>query len=579
MCGVFGFVGQPTNVVPIVANALRIMEYRGYDSWGIGWDSGNHVSLLKQTGRVPATIEAEHTASIAIGHTRWATHGPVTHANAHPHTDASGQIAVVHNGVIENALALKSQCLGEIPFRSETDSELVPHLIRKFMDGGQTFTESVRSTFLMLEGSSAILAIDRSSQMMIAVTARSPLRLGRRNDGWELASDPLACAGSSQEIAVVPDNHLVILTANTSQIVDVVGGSEIAIPWEPTPEEMFTSRGDFPHFTIKEIHDQVEILNSLGPLSRDVAPLAAVIRNHSHIVLTGCGSALYAATLGAGWLAQATSSWVDVVPASEINERTRNQGGGTLVIALSQSGETADVIDALQHAKNWGSEIAAIVNTESSTIANMVGTAVGIQAGVERSVLATKSFMGMAVRLFQTASLLKDRPGVDWSHVSSAISDALANDQIARIAQNMAAYSSLIVLGNGFGRAVAQEAALKIKEGSYIHAEAFLTSELKHGPLALVEEGTPCLIIATTPDELRSARIAAAEVSARGGNVVLIGDLTGLDSIEVIRVDSSSPLASLVHLAIVQKLAYHIAIARGVDPDFPRNLAKSVTVR
>ncbi|MCO5223803.1 MAG: glutamine--fructose-6-phosphate transaminase (isomerizing) [Thermomicrobiales bacterium] len=579
MCGVFGYVGQPTQVIPLVADALRIMEYRGYDSWGIGWDTGSEVALLKRTGRVPTSLVQDNLATIAIGHTRWATHGGVTDTNAHPHSDESGQIAVVHNGVIENAELLKATYLAHVAFRSETDSEIVPHLIRWHMDHSDTFTDAVRKSFLLLEGSSAILAMDRSTTMMAAITARSPLRLGRRTDGWELASDPLACARSSQEIAVIPDHHLVVLTRDTAQMLDLASGSEVAISWEPTPEETETSRGTFPHFTIKEIHDQVQVTRDLATRHADVEPLAHAIQRHSHILLTGCGSAYYAATLGAQWLSQATNAWIDVVPASEVSPSTRSAGANTLVIALTQSGETADVVDAMQQAQTWGATTATVVNTETSTIANMADVVVGIKAGVERSVLATKSFMAMAMRLHQTARVLAGEPIAETTDLSSTLESILNDADIARIAKKIADNSSMLVLGNGFGRPIAQETALKIKEGSYLHAEAFSTGELKHGPLALVDEGVPCIVIATSRDELKRGVIAAAEVRSRGGYVIGVGEFPEGVCSETIRIDSSSDYACLLHLVAMQKLAYHIAIARGVDPDFPRNLAKSVTVR
>lgn len=579
MCGVFGYVGKPAAVIPMVADALRVMEYRGYDSWGIGWDEGSRVQLVKKAGRVPQQLPQDATAGIAIGHTRWATHGGVTDANAHPHTDEHGQIAVVHNGVIENAAQLIDTWLPHATFRSETDSEIVPHLIRRFVNEGNTFTESVRRTFLMLEGSSAILAMDRASNVMVAVTARSPLRLGRRTDGWELASDPLAFARSSHEIAVIPDHHLVILTPDSAQLVDVHAGSEVALSWEPTPEEMQASRGEFSHFTIKEIHDQPAMARTLAKRADDVACLAEAIRNSRHVLLTGCGSAFYAASLGATWLQQATSAWIDVVPASEVGASTRHYGNDTLVIALTQSGETADVVDAIQLARGWGATIATIINTETSTVANLADVVVPIKAGVERSVLATKSFMAMAIRLFQTATFLKTEMENDLEDSIDLLETVLANDGLGRIAEVIAQHESMIVLGKGAGRAVAQEAALKIKEGSYLHAEAFLSGELKHGPLALVRQGTPCLVFATSREELKSARIAAAEVMSRGGFVVGMGQFDEHECSAVIPLPSSGGSCSLVHLVAAQVLAFHIALARGVDPDFPRNLAKSVTVR
>jgi glutamine---fructose-6-phosphate transaminase (isomerizing) len=321
------------------------------------------------------------------------------------------------------------------------------------------------------------------------------------------------------------------------------------------------------------------MLAALACRPEDMKPLAAAVQSHRHVVLTGCGSAFYAASLGAGWLQEATDSWIDVIPASEVGPSTRHMGSDTLVIALTQSGETADVVDAIQLAESWGATIATIINTETSTIANMAEIVVPILAGVERSVLATKSFMAMAVRLYQTASTLDEILAVDLAKTVVQIREVLADVNLARIAESVAAAPSMIVLGKDAGRAVAQEAALKIKEGSYLHAEAFLSGELKHGPLALVQAGTPCLIFATSEAELKSARIAAAEVMSRGGFVVGFGEFAPEECSAVVPLPSSGTVSSLVHLVAAQTLAFHIAIERGVDPDFPRNLAKSVTVR
>ena len=579
MCGVFGYIGQSTAVVPLVADALRQMEYRGYDSWGIGWDDGTRIKLVRKTGRVPQQIGESAIASIAIGHTRWATHGAVTEFNAHPHTDELQQIAVVHNGMIENADDLKTEFLTHVSFRSETDSEIVPHLIRHFLEKGDAFPNAVQSAFLSLKGSSAIVAMDRSSEMIVAITARSPLRLGRRTDGWELASDPVACARSSSEVAVIPDHHLVILTKDAAKLVDVHQGTEVSLEWEPTPEEIETHLGDFSHFTLKEIHDQVDVLTELSSRIEDATPMTDAIRNHRHVILAGCGSALYAASLGAGWLRGATDIWIDVVPASEMNAQTSNLGPDTLVIAFTQSGETADVVDAINTARVWGASIGTIINTETSTIARMADVVLPIRAGVERSVLATKSFLAMAMRTYQISLLLKSQNSSEITPVVSAIKEVLANRWIPAIAQWISDADSMIVLGKGLGRAVASEAALKIKEGSYVHAEAFLMGELKHGPLALVSEGTPCLIFATNHEEMASAKLAAAEVFSRGGYVVGIGDWEFENCDEVIHIDVGSDASSLVHVVAAQLLAYYIATERDVDPDFPRNLAKSVTVR
>ena len=582
MCGIYGYVGNQVDVMPMVSGALRTMEYRGYDSWGIAWSEGDRLASLKAPGRVPTSMEHEAASSLAIGHTRWATHGSVTEDNAHPHFDTTRQIGVVHNGVIENADELKVRFLNGIAFASQTDSEIVPHLVRYHLEQGMAFDDAVIEVFGLLEGSSAIVVANRATNEIAAMTSRSPLRLGACDGGWVLASDPIALAQHASAMAIIPDNALLMLSNAEARLISPVSRTNIVIDWRDVPADAYVHQGDFPHFTIKEIHDQVEVLERLLERQADVVPLAAAIRAHRHVLLTGCGSAFYAASLGAEWLRHATEAWVDVVPASEVDDSTRNLGPDTLVVALTQSGETADVVDALHTCRAWGATTATIVNTESSTVAAMVDVVVPILAGVERSVLATKSFLAMAVRLLQLAETLSGGLDAAQRSVASAIpviQRVLGDAALSQLVLRVKDEEHILTLGKGIGRPVAQEAALKIKEGSYVHAEAYLTGELKHGPLALVANGTPVLLFATNPAELQSARIAAREVMSRGGFTIGIGEFSQDECSEVVRVSDVGMATPLVQLVLAQRFAYELAVARGVDPDFPRNLAKSVTVR
>jgi glutamine---fructose-6-phosphate transaminase (isomerizing) len=582
MCGIYGYVGHQVDVMPIVSKALRTMEYRGYDSWGIAWADGDRLSTLKASGRVPAEIDRSASSSLAIGHTRWATHGSVTEENAHPHFDGSHRVGVVHNGVIENASELRDRYLRDTDFVSETDSEVVPHLIHQKMSEGFAFQEAVISVFGMLEGNSAIVVANLESNEIAAITARSPLRLGKADGGWMLASDPLALARHASQMAIIPDHSLLMLDEKEARLLAPASGSPMVIDWREVPADAYAHKGDFAHFTIKEIHDQRNVVERLVHQRADVELLADAVRSARHVLLTGCGSAFYAASLGAEWLRPTTEAWIDVVPASEMAPAVRNMGADTLVIALTQSGETADVVDALHVAHSWDARTATIVNTVSSTVSSMVDIVVPIMAGVERSVLATKSFMAMAVRLLQLSESLA---GLDTGAPSTldiavtAIEDLLRYEGVADLAQLVAGEEHILTLGKGAGRTVAQEAALKIKEGSYVHAEAYLTGELKHGPLALVTEGTPVLLFATTPGELASARIASKEVMSRGGLTIGIGEFTANECSVVVPISDIGQATSLAHLVFAQRFAYELAIERHVDPDFPRNLAKSVTVR
>jgi len=582
MCGIFGHVGAETMVMPMAASALRRMEYRGYDSWGIGWDDGVAFTCLKGTGRVPRELPNTVRSTLTLGHTRWATHGGVTEENAHPHLDCMGQIALVHNGVVENAVELRHGLHGSHVWRSETDSEVIAHLVESELAAGASLACSVASVFRRLEGTNAVVVAERSTGELAAVTSRSPLRLGRGGGGYILASDALALVDLAEEIAVIPDNALLTLSSVQASLSNVFTGEPIDLEWTTPPREQVVDVGSYSHFTNKEIHEQPSVIRALLDCADDVQPLADLVRQHSHVILTGCGSAFYAASMGAIWLEHAATAWIDVVPATELTAAKRNRGADTLLIALTQSGETADVIDAIHIARAWGATTAALVNAPSSSVSRLVDVAVPLLAGPERSVLATKSFMAMAVRLIQVADALQPGP----SSVSSELCDAvclleqmLGCDAIHDVAARLGSADHVLVLGKGVGHKVALEAALKVKEGSYVHAEAFLTGELKHGPLALVSDGTPCVLFAASPGERDAARIASREVMSRGGYTIGIGGFSASDCSSVIPLPDREFASALVALGIAQRVAYETAIARGVDPDFPRNLAKSVTVR
>ncbi len=583
MCGIYGYVGEPAPVVSLVATALRDMEYRGYDSWGIGWDDGCGLDSRKDVGRVPALDDdAAFLSTIALGHTRWATHGGVTQVNAHPHIDASRQIGVVHNGVVENVAELRSSLPSSSAMVSETDTEVIVHLIERELAAGREFLHAIERVFRMLTGNNAIVVAHRPTGQIAAITSRTPLRIGRRNGSYHIASDPVALAATSDQIAIVPDNVLVVLATSGVTLTQIATGSLLEPDWIPAPKSVSVSRGIFDHFTLKEVHDQPGIIRDLDALRVEVEPLVEAIRRHRHVVLTGCGSAYYAASLGAEWVRAAwAEAWIDVIPASEISASTRNLGSDTIVVALTQSGETADVVDAVHTARIWGAATATLVNTVSSTVAGMVDIVLPIHAGVERSVLATKSFMAMVVRLAQIAHALSGQEDFDIGVVETLpiMEHWLDSPLLRSLGNRLAAKDHVLVLGKEIGHKIALEAALKIKEGSYVHAEGFLTGELKHGPLALVSDGTPALLFASNERELEGAKIAAHEIRSRGGYTIGIGAFPDDSCSTVLHVPLTGTSSAMVQVVIAQVLAYHIAVARGVDPDYPRNLAKSVTVR
>ena len=582
MCGIYGYVGEPIEIVSIAAKALRAMEYRGYDSWGIGWDDGERFSWRKEPGRVPLTMDNMPLSGIALGHTRWATHGRVSAANAHPHFDTDGQVGVVHNGVIENIAELR-ESLSDVNYLSETDSEVVAHLVAEELRLGFSVPDAVTRVFSDLSGSNAIVVAHRPTRQIVAITSRSPLRLGRRDGVMHLASDSLALVDIADEITVIPDNTPVVLTPGEAKFQRLDSPCSVEVRWDTFQVDAGSALGDYAHFTLKEIHEEPEMLRRLLSLETDVLEVAALMRRHDHLLLTGCGSAFYAASMGAEWLKDVLPEvWVDACPASEIDVKTRNMGRRTLMIALTQSGETADVVDAIHVARSWGASVAALVNTASSTVESQADVVVPLMAGVERSVLATKSFLAMVMRQLQITAVLSSqisRVPMPVRRACEEIESWLGCESLNELAAKIEVHDDVITLGKGIGHKVALEAALKIKEGSYVHAEAFLTGELKHGPLALVREGTPCLLFASSPGEIAGARIASREIQSRGGYTIGFGTFEAVDCTTVFPVSDLGTATPLVQLAMAQVLAYHIAVARSVDPDYPRNLAKSVTVR
>lgn len=580
MCGIYGYVGSTISIAPLASEALRAMEYRGYDSWGIGWDDGTRFSYRKDAGRVPDQIGSNPVSGLMIGHTRWATHGRVTAQNAHPHFDQCRQVGIVHNGVIENINELRTG-LADVTFESETDSEVVAHMVAARIQAGESVVDAVADVFGHLKGSNAIVVAHRPTNVIVAITSRSPLRIGRNAESFHLASDPVAFAGVVDEVAIVPDQVLVVMNGDDVTMTSIADRAKHAPDWTTIDVEVRSQTGDFPHATIKEIHDQPAVVRNLLDHSSDVLELVSAIQNHRHIVLTGCGTAWYAAALGAEWLSRVMpGTWVDAVPASEISIHSRNMGKETLMLALTQSGETADVIDALEIGRSWGATIATLVNTETSTVAGLADIRVNLLAGIERSVLATKSMLAMVTRLIQVVGHVTSVDIQSSSmHAIAEIERLLACERVHEVARSITVHDHVLTLGKGVGHKIALEAALKIKEGSYVHAEAFLTGELKHGPLALVSEGMPCLLFATSREEREGAKIASREVMSRGGTTIGIGEFEASDCSVIVRVPETGLATSLSHIVVAQLIAYSVAVNRKVDPDYPRNLAKSVTVR
>ncbi len=587
MCGIYGYLGDRADATALVVDGLRRLEYRGYDSWGVATASAGRLGLTRRTGRVDTASIALPSGRSALGHTRWATHGGVTEANAHPHLDCDGRLALVHNGIVENAATLRAalQARGH-HFASETDSESVVHLVEEELRSAPSLHHAVLAAFRQLEGVNGIAVLDGDGEALVAATSGSPLVIGLGNGEAHLASDPAALAGSAQTVVLLEDGQLAIVERDRVRVLDMALGAWVrprSIPPTTAAAETTLSAGD--HWMRQEIAEQPRLLRLLArDAATEATALAEAIRDATSVTWVGCGTAYHAALYGRYVLAQAGER-SHAVPGSEFAYLADAVGPGGLLLALSQSGETIDVLDALRFARARGARVTALVNAAWSTLARLADDCVRLRAGPERCVLATKSFTAKLGIITLTAAAARGEIEEGQAALLTAaagIEALLQPDSLARIrslAGRLASSEHLFCLGRGRGTAIALEAALKIKEGSYLHAEGFSSGELKHGVIALIETGTPCLLFAPD-DETRPAMDAAAmEVQARGALTVAFAPQSAPGYAHTLSIPTRGDSWWLVATVAAQLLAYQLAVLRGHDPDRPRNLAKSVTVR
>jgi len=603
MCGIFGFVAPQPLPASLVIDALRTLEYRGYDSWGIAFLDGDlareRIAVLKRAGRIPASTPNLPDTVIALGHTRWATHGGVTDENAHPHLDCTGTLAIVHNGIIENYLPLRRALeRSGHRFRSSTDSEIFAHLLEdtianieehhpSALDDIPTLVEAVRHAFNQVRGLNALIALHRSTRQLVAVKSTSPLVLGHGPAGTFVASDAVALVGYTDRIHYLQDDEIALLDHQGLQLFDRCTGQRRSARWEPlTLRPADTSLGGYPHYLIKEIHEQPRVLARIARERLDGArQLADLIRHSYGTFLVGCGTAGYAALCGSYLFSRIARRHVNAVIASEFKYQEHFLTDRSLVIALTQSGETIDVIEAVHAAKRRGATVAALVNVTGSTVARLADFTIPLSAGPEQSVLSTKAYTAKLAILLLTAHILNgsEHVGLDtlWRAIEGmemALAPATL-DRIRAVADRLVDAQHCYVIGRGLSYPTALEAALKIKEVTYIHAEGFAGGELKHGVIALIEDGSPCLVFSPLDETRADILSGAMEVRSRGGWVIGISpepDEAFHVHIPVADVGDASPLVSIVP---AQLLAYELAVRRGLDPDKPRNLAKSVTVK
>jgi len=586
MCGIFGYVGKQDKAADIVLEGLKLLEYRGYDSWGISVKQGKNLVVEKHVGKIGDAKVDLPQSTLGIGHTRWATHGGVTQANAHPHLDCSKTIAVVHNGIVENFQELKTELIKKgHTFISQTDTEVIPHLIEENLKR-EGFSSSVRDAFNDLKGLNAVVVANAVSKEIIAAKTGSPLIAGIGNNELFIASDASAIVKHTKDVIFLKDNEMVIMGENI-QLLSLPEGKKLEVkPEKITWSFEVSTKGKYSDFMLKEIHEQPNVIRNIAEnyLSQ-IQKVAKDIQNAKGTFFIGAGTASYAALAGTYIFSKIAKKHVNTSVASEFNYLEDFLTKDSLIIALSQSGETIDVVEPLNRAKEKGSKILAITNTLGSTIYRMADYNMLLNAGPEKAVASTKAYIAkLSVILMLAYSLIGQDEKIKnillktADEVERLVSDKIT-EEIKKIAKVLSRTKNVYTIGRGVSYPSALEAALKIKEVSYIPTEGLAGGELKHGTIALISKDTPCIVFAPQDETHESIISNAIEIKSRGGMIIGISPKREevFDYfIEVKDVDSGSYMAQVV---VVQLLAYYMALELGLDADKPRNLAKSVTVK
>ena len=606
MCGIIGYIGSES-VVPLLIEGLKRLEYRGYDSAGIAVLDGREVVRFRRVGKVrelDGDLRSETiAATTGIGHTRWATHGRPTEENAHPHLDCQGKIAVIHNGIIENYLPIRERLVSEgHRFSSETDSEILAHLIEAHFDGD--LLEAVTTAVTQVEGAFALAVLCSDTPDRLVVARRgSPLVLACDETGSFVSSDIPALLGRASSVQFLADDEVGELTATGFRIFDFAGQEIERPPHRVTTDLVAIQKGGHKHFMLKEIHEQAR---SVGETIREKVGIGKRLINlplvegrideFDHVYLVSCGTAFHA-SLVAEYL------WEEILPvpiqamiASEFRIRSPHLSPRTLVVAVSQSGETIDTLMAVRHAREHGARILALVNNEQSAIDREADATAYTRAGIEIGVAATKTFTAQIAALgilgihlaIEHFDMSPDRAQAELDQLAllpGRITEGLqVGGRIDEIAERIHGSRDVLYLARGSLFPIALEGALKLKEISYIHAEGYPAGEMKHGPIALIDEGTPVVILLSRGAAYEKVLANIEEVKARNGFVIVVTDAPDEPALDrladfLLPVTEVNGISRPILFALpLQLLAYHVAVHRGTDVDQPRNLAKTVTV-
>ncbi len=586
MCSIIGYYGDDT-AAPIIVNALKRMEYRGYDSVGVATKSENQISVKKGIGRVSEVNESMKLSTlpghIGIGHTRWATHGKVTDVNAHPHPSNSGKIAIVHNGIIENFDELKRNLIKDgFEFKSETDTEVIANLLQQKLSSSTSIKEAILKTVSQLKGHYAFVAIFEDGTLA-AARFHEPLIVGVKNNSYFISSDVLGFIEKTDD-AIYLDNGNVAIIDSAKLKIYTFDGQQIRIPVTKVAKEFAdVDKGNYAHYTIKEISEQHETILKAGESTISALEnFADYIKHAKNVYLTGSGSSFNAALLAKYLMSKYAKIKVEPIISSELPSIPESIEANSILIAISQSGESADVLEAVRVAKKQNSKILSIVNSSPSSLVQESSQVILMGCGREIGVAATKSFTSQLAIIYKiTEKLCGGGIGIDFNKVSHAIENILSDHtKIQDIAKKLKEISDIYVIGRGMHHPIALEAALKLKELTYIHAEGIAGGELKHGPLALMDSNVYVIIVnpddSTYTDTITSAR----EIKSRGAKIIGVSDKNSdvYDHwIQIPKIDES--MYPIIEIIPIQLLAYYSALEKDADPDYPRNLAKSVTVK
>jgi len=585
MCSIIGYSGNEV-AAPIIVKGLKRMEYRGYDSVGVATESNNQIELKKGIGKVNEVNSKIQLDTLpgktGIGHTRWATHGKVTEFNAHPHPSNSGKIAIVHNGIIENFEELKKQLENEgYNFKSETDSEIIANLLQKNYESTKNVKETILKTVSEIKGDYAFVAMFENGQLA-AARFHEPLIVGISQENVFLSSDVLGFIEYTDNVIYMKNRNIIILDKKDFQILDFNGKNTEYEITKVSKEFGDVYKGDYAHFTLKEIYEQPDVILKSGEKTiGDIEKAVDYIKNAKNIYITGSGTSYNSALIAKQILSKYVKIKSEPIISSELQFSPETIESDSVLIAISQSGESADVLEAVRIAKKLNCKIISIVNLLTSSLVRKSDITLGMNCGPEIGVAATKSFTAQLTILYKIVQKLSNNITIDFEKFAESILKIIENPvKIQKIAKELKNVSDIYILGRGINYPIAIESALKLKELTYIHAEGIPGGELKHGPLALMDSDVFVIIInpndSTYADTLTSAR----EIKARGAKIIGVSDIESdlYDYwIEIPKIkEILYPISEIIP---IQLLSYYSALEKDTDPDYPRNLAKSVTVK